>query len=166
MCAHIPSPRALQTSIRRWIGNEQWNRPFAVTLTMKQGQMMHDGDRQLYVALTPEIASQNLRHFLNVLNRKVFGSASKRHGKRVNSVAVLEGGNGKRLHYHLILDCPRDEQIGMFPLLIDRAWQSTNWSYDLIDIKQCDDGWLNYMTKLRDKPDFASSFDWMNTALN
>jgi hypothetical protein len=33
-----------------------------------------------YIRLTPIEASQNLRHFLNVVNRKVFGSGGVRKG--------------------------------------------------------------------------------------
>lgn len=112
------------------------------------------------MALTPDFATRNLRHFLNLVNKRIYGSSAQRNGKRIRSVAVQEGGQYKRLHYHLMLDCPRDELVMEFPAILTKAWVSTDWGYPQIDIQPCDQGWLNYMTKLRDKADFASAFDW------
>jgi hypothetical protein len=40
------------------------------------------------------------------------------------------------------------------------------WGYDQIEVRpDADRGWLNYITKLRDKPDFASAIDWVNVRL-
>ena len=58
------------------------NNSFGVTLTLKQGiknQKLDDIS-----------CSQNLKHFLNVLNQKVFGNKVKRFGKRLKVLPVLE----------------------------------------------------------------------------
>lgn len=154
---------SLQNSLRQWVDIDRWNYPFGLTLTLKQ-RIWIDNDRGRHgVTLTPEDGSRNLRHFLNILNKQVYGSSSQRHGKGLPVLPVLEGGSSKRLHYHLIIDCPRDDLIEVFPTMIVLAWRRTLWGYDQTDVKPCDQGWLNYITKLRDKPDFASSIDWMNT---
>lgn len=148
---------AMQSSLREWLKMDKWHSPFAVTLTLKQ-RLWLDGGAS--VALTPDLASRNLRHFLNLVNKRVYGSSAQRNGNRIRSVVALEGGHFKRLHYHLMLDCPRDELTMEFPAILTKAWVSTDWGYPQIDIQPCDQGWLNYMTKLRDKADFASAFDW------
>lgn len=154
----------LQRSIRQWLDIGCWHHPFAATLTLKQQIGGDGGVSSAAESLTPEIASRNLRHFLNVLNKHVYGSAAHRFGKRLPVFPILEGGGGKRLHYHLAIDCPRDDLIEAFPAMIVTAWRKTLWGYDQTFVTPCDAGWFTYMTKLRDKPDFASSIDWMNAA--
>lgn len=155
---------SIQKSVRHWIDIDGWNHPFAVTLTLKQRIGGDGGVSCVTERLTPEIASRNLKHFLNVMNKQVYGSAAQRHGKCLPVFSVLEGGMGKRLHYHIAIDCPRDDLIDVFPAMVVTKWRKTLWGYDQTDVKPCDTGWLTYITKLRDKPDFASSIDWMNTA--
>ena len=157
------SAQAIQNSVRQWVDIDTWHHPFAVTLTLKQRIGGDGGVSAASESLTPEIASRNLRHWLNVMNKQVYGSAAQRHGRRLPVFAVLEGSSGKRLHYHLIIDCPRDELTVAFPAMVVTTWRKTLWGYDQTVVKPCDAGWLTYMTKLRDKPDFASAIDWMNT---
>jgi hypothetical protein len=154
---------ALQASFRKWVNIETWQAPFAATLTLRQCITVWDGHQSVRVALTEQSASQNFRHFLNKLNRSVYGKAAQRFGKGVSVIPVLEGDADKRLHYHAIIDCPRAELIADLPVIVAEAWRSTQWGYHQTDIQAgADRGWLNYMTKLRDKPDFADSIDWMN----
>ena len=153
---------SLQKSLREWIEIDHWNYPFGITLTLKQ---RIDVDGEVYrssVPLTLDMGSQNLRHFLNVLNKQIYGSSFTRYGKRLFVIPVLEGGGLKRLHYHVVVDCPRDELIGRFPSLITQTWRSTQWGYHQTVVEPCDRGWINYITKLRDKPDFGTSIDWLN----
>lgn len=155
-------PELMQSAVREWLLVDDWNCAFALTLTLKQRIGGDGGISAPATSLTREIASQNLKHFLNVLNKQVHGAAAQRHGKRLPVFSVLEGGNGKRLHYHLVIDCPRDDLIEVFPAMVVLAWRKTLWGYGQTDVKPCDAGWVNYMTKLRDKPDFASAIDWEN----
>jgi hypothetical protein len=113
--------------------------------------------------LNHDRASQNFRHFANMLNASVYGKAFKRFGNRLRVIPVIEGGNGKRLHYHVIIDCPRDDLRGNFTTMIQEAWKRTAWAdqqtYILAD---ADDGWKTYISKTRDKPVFADAIDWLN----
>lgn len=156
------SPELIQSTLREWLCVDDWNHAFALTLTLKQRIGGDGGISAAATSLTREIASQNLKHFLNVMNKQVYGSASQRHGKRLPVFSVLEGGNGKRLHYHLAIDCPRNDLIEVFPAMVILTWRTTLWGYDQTHVTPCDAGWVNYMTKLRDKPDFASAIDWEN----
>lgn len=163
--SHVTTTQ-FQTSIRQWIAHSEWHAPFAVTLTMRQCVTFQNGFSSTKLWLTESAAVQNLRHFLNRLNRSVFGKAASRYGKGVGCIPVLEGGGDKRLHYHAIIDCPRSELCADFPLFIADHWRSTQWGYWQVDCQpNADLGWLTYITKFRDKPDFADAIDWTNLRL-
>lgn len=152
-----------QSSIREFAQIDHWRAPHAVTLTMKQGIHVANGRQFAMTFLDNRKAAQNLSHFHTILSRKVLGTPAKRFGERLPMIPVIEGGNGKRLHYHTLIDCPRDEFAAEFPALIRETWLKTQWGYREIDIQsQADDGFLFYMTKLRDKPNYADAVDWMN----
>ena len=90
-----------------------------------------------------------MRHFINRLSKKVFGNAASRHGKAVPIIPVIEGGNGKRLHYHAVIDCPRNDLIGQFPTMIHETWLETPWGLRETDIQTyADAGWVTYISKL------------------
>ena len=46
------------------------------------------------------------RHFMNLLNRAVFGNAARRYGKRLRVIAVLEKGLNSPWHYHAAIEPP------------------------------------------------------------
>lgn len=151
--------RQYQQAFREYADFSGWNAPYAVTLTLRQS--ITNGLHR--VGLTPELAQQNLRHFLNMLNNQTLGSAFKNYGKAIPVIPVLEGGQFKRLHYHLAIDCPRDNLKEEFPQLVQRLWSRTQWGYDEVDIQaDADNGWISYMTKFRDKHSLEYAIDWTN----
>jgi hypothetical protein len=85
-----------------WVQLDRWQAPFAVMLTMRQCVTVPNGTTSVTQWLTDTAATQNMRHFLNKLDRSVFGKAAVRFGKRIGCMPVLEGGAGKRLHYHAV----------------------------------------------------------------
>lgn len=133
--------------------------PFAFTLTLKQVLPA------LRIRLTPELAKQNCRHFLNVLNYKLFGKAYQRHGKRVKVVAVLEWSPGERYHYHGLMDCPAALDLYTLPDVVCDSWRKTQWGYHEAEIIPAYDrvGWLNYITK---QSDLAEAIDWENCVIS
>jgi hypothetical protein len=152
-----------QQAFRDFIHIHGWNAPFAVTLTMKQGVKVETTYGSQITRLTNELASQNLRHFLNLLNKRVYGNAHVRFGSSVRVIPILESGRDKRRHYHLMIDCPRNDLKGLFPQLVRTFWAQTQWGYDQIDIQaDADNGWINYISKLNDKPSFNDAIDWVN----
>jgi len=121
------------------------------------------GNAQTLVSLTRDAANQNYRHFLNLLSGMVLGKAATRFGKRLNAISTIEGGDRRRLHIHALIDCPRDDLLGSFPTLIKQAWRRTQWGHGQIDIQPgADAGWINYISKFRDKPVYADAIDWEN----
>jgi hypothetical protein len=154
---------SIQSSFRKFCSTKHWNLPLELTFTMKQSL---SGP---FRRLDSIRASQNLRHFLNVLNSRVFGNAHKRFGKGVRVVAVLEGTSTKRLHYHLIIDCPPGFDPMNLQCLVTECWQKTEWAdqrtYVTVSNANTSDGFLVYMSKLRDKESYSDSIDWENTRL-
>ena len=152
-----------QQAFRDFTPTNGWNAPVAVTLTMKQGIPVEDQYGRTIIRLTPERASQNLSHFLNLLNKRVNGKAHTKFNVRIPVIPILEGGSGKRLHYHLTIDCPRDDLKDGFPYLIQSLWKRTRWGYDQIDVQaNADKGWITYSSKIGDKPVYLDSIDWVN----
>jgi hypothetical protein len=134
-----------------------FNCPLAVTLTLKQCYRVNG----IVDWIDPIKASQNLRHFLNVLNRKSFGKVGVRKERRLDCYPVLEDAAG-RLHYHLCLEKPKTRTPEQFTALIHQVWGKTRFGYREIDVRPCDDGWIDYMTKFRSKPNLPDSIDWNN----
>ena len=125
---------------------------FGVTLTLKQGIKNQK--------LDTISSSQNLRHFLNVLNQKCFGNQSKRFNKRLKVLPVIERSKGKRLHFHLTLENPFPNDPNRFSYLIESVWKKTRFGHNHIHINSnIDEGWNDYITKFDHKDD---EVDWMN----
>ena len=66
-----------------------WGEFCDVTLTLKQG---HQPDSGGWVKIDDYRCRQAFRHFMNLLNRAVYGSAFRRYGKRLRVLPVLEKG--------------------------------------------------------------------------
>jgi len=157
--------RLIQKALREWLDISYWKAPCSLTLTMKQYRREWSGSRPVTIFLSTSIASQNLRHFLNLLNRRLMTRSEFRKGRRLFVFPTLEGGDRKRLHYHLTIDRPPNVTLGEFSDEIEREWSKTHWGDRRIELKTADNGWVNYMTKLADKPVFSDSFDWDNANL-
>jgi hypothetical protein len=159
-----PSPNHdIQNVFREFACIDHWRSPHAVTLTMKQGIRAPYEPAAATEYLDQQKASRNFRHFMNLLNRRVLGKRFQHHDERVSVIPVIEGGRTKRLHYHAAIDCPRPDLEGLFPLIIQSTWNRTKWAYGIIDIQSnADSGWINYISKTRDKPSYADAIDWEN----
>ncbi|MEG8052906.1 hypothetical protein QP185_05960 [Sphingomonas aerolata] len=113
--------------------------------------------------LDADKASQNMSHFHSILSRRVLGKPriSVRYARQDDSGAGAQQEG--RLHYHALIDCPRAELQGAFPALIQDIWARTQWGHRQNDIQaDADDGFKFYISKLRDKPDYADAVDWAN----
>jgi hypothetical protein len=138
----------LQQSIRSHTYLQNLSNWFGVTLTFKQRL---NGNR-----LDEISSSQNLRHFTNLLNKRVFGNRSKRFGSKVEIIPVLERSKMDRYHYHLCLRKPETHSDQKFETVIRECWLKTRWGYNEIHIhRQIDNGWVDYITK-------SDDIDWNN----
>ena len=175
---HNPfSARAQRAAVLEFCTLNGWNNVIAVTLSFRQSRTFPiTREQRKALGNVPEYfcgpmserldydkCTQNLRHFMNVINSKVYGNVFKRYGKRLRFIAVIEGGRGKRLHCHAAIDCPEDFDLDNFQALIKGVWEKTHWGYHEVKlVADSDHGWLDYMMKLRDKEHYDLSIDWLN----
>ena len=146
----------LKSHIRNYLDNVDLSRFIGVSLTMKQNV-----DGQI---LDPFLSSQNLRHFMNLLNKKVYGNRFSRYGLKLQIFPVLENSVRDRLHYHLIIESPVDMDFDRLNHIIHTLWMTTRFGYREFHIDQTiDDGWIKYITKFLHKDD---QVDWENVHLN
>ena len=146
------SYKELNGRLKEYVKDFDVNNTFGVTLTLRQGIKNQKLD---------EIScSQNLRHFLNVLNQKVFGNRVKRFNKRLRVLPILEMSKGNRLHYHLTLENPYPKDPNRFSDLIEVVWNKTKFGHRHIHIhKNVNWEWNDYITKFKNSND---QIDWMN----
>jgi hypothetical protein len=150
---------AIRQALLAFCQTKTWINPQAVTLTLRLARWQ-DG---LRASLTPSDAQQNLRHFLNVLHKRL-GSYGfpKRNG--LQRLPIFEGTDVVRPHIHMMLDRPGCIDVGRYADLIHREWAHTFWGHELVTVEPCTsaEGWLEYITKLRSKADYADAIDWTN----
>jgi len=129
----------------------------SVTLTAKQ---YADGER-----LDQERLEENIKRFLKFLNRKVFGNAHNRFGKRIKVWSVIEGGtNDMRLHAHLALERPEHVPYFKFSEKIRDAWNKTKFGHRIIQVEPSYPGWIEYSLKSKSKKNgVLPAIDWTNT---
>lgn len=159
--------KTLQRAVRKWMTSSNWSNPFAVTLNLKQVATVQSDRGPISLPLDTMAASQNLRHFLNRLNKQFHGNAAQRYGLKLPTIPVLEGGQEKRFHYHLVIDFPPSADLNeVYPLIVCE-WQNTQWGYGRTDVQSAyhENGWIDYITKLHSKSDIMDSIDWQNIHL-
>lgn len=153
----------IQQAFREFADISHWHSPHAVTLTMKQGVRDPMEPASATECLTRDKAEQNFRHFINLLNRKVLGKRFQHHGICLPVIPVIEGTKTKRMHYHAVIDCPRDDLKEGYAELIQSLWVKTKFGYRETNIQaDCDKEWTKYMSKLKDKTSIADAIDWIN----
>lgn len=136
----------------------------AVDLNFKKFIYLQDGRMKRKVYLTREIAEKNVRHFLNILNKNVYGNASHRFNKKINVFSVFEGGNNnKQLHIHMTMDVPEHIERDKFVSLVSELWIKTdfgNRNMCIQDIYEIN-GRHQYMLKKRTKVEDIQSSTFM-----
>lgn len=150
----------LQGVIRQFYNDHRVPNPINITLTQKQ---IVEGQR-----IDDEISSANFRHFRNLLNRRLFGNAHKRHGRQLAMLVVREDGAWHRHHLHAIIEKPASLTTEEFIALVMECWGNTRFGYREYHFEEPADrdreaGWINYCLKKRTKADVASSIDWANS---
>jgi hypothetical protein len=147
---------AINRSTFDWLSKVDFSDMYAVTLTMKQNNNGTPLDRIM--------ASQNLRHFLNVTNQKIFGNAFRRYGSKLQVLPFIELSAWHRLHYHLSIEKPDYIQEHKFSEILENSWLKTNFSRKEIDIKKIhSSGWLLYCLKSKDS---TQAIDFENLHFN
>ena len=104
-----------------------------------------------------------MRHFLNVLNKQVYGNASQRFNKRLKCIPILEKDDNTRLHYHLILEhlSQRNMRPETYFMIMQKLWKFGNVKSEglFCNDDESKTGWLSYITKTETKYDKNESKD-------
>ena len=147
-----------------------WGEFCDVTLTLKQG---HQADSGGWIKIDPYRCRQAFRHFMNLLNKAVYGSAFRRHGKRLRVLPVLEKGEVRarslrrwergtsgRWHIHCAVELPPHFDAFALETLIGDCWAKVELGHRRILVRDgANAGWINYMLKDRQKSEFDGLLD-------
>lgn len=146
----------LRNEINSFIKNTNSVGMLGISLTLKQKS---NGEKLDTINM-----SQNFRHFMNILNSKVYGKRFKRFNQQLRVLPVIEMSQDNRFHYHLILEVPEVTTNLWLGEEVKNAWKKTKFGYRQIDIQSItDDGWTDYITKFKTKED---QVDWVNVHWN
>ena len=146
-------------------------RPFCdVTLTLKQALQSEMG---AWIKVDDYSCRQAFRHFMNLLNRAIYGAAFRRHGKRLRVLPVLEKGEVRasalrswergtfgRWHIHCAIELPSHLRAVALEKLIRSCWAKVELGYGRILVRdRANAGWINYMLKVSQKTEFDGFLD-------
>jgi hypothetical protein len=136
---------------------DHWRSICAVTFTLRQSWRADNGKM---IWLDANQCTKAFRVFMHRLDRAVYGNAVIRFEKRVRVIPVLEKDEFGRWHIHAAIELPESLQPFQFEALIRQCWSKVDWAYDHIDFQEyADDGWRDYMLKLRQKSGFEAWSD-------
>jgi hypothetical protein len=145
--------------------------PFCdVTLTLKQSRQSDSGG---WVKINDYRSRQAFRHFMNLLNRAVYGPAFRRYGKRLRVLPVLEKGEVRaralrswehgrsgRWHLHGAIELPSHFDAIALESVIHHCWAKVEWAHGRILVRDgANAGWVSYMLKDRQKSEFDDFLD-------
>ena len=136
-----------------------WGESLALTLNLKQCRHVTDLDknRTFKIWITESDIHNTVRHFVNLLNRRMFGNHWKRDGRRLEVLAVSEKSN--RHHLHLRIKTPiqtantlselkANSQITLRLITaITECWKKLDWSYSRKRLTHANNGWTEYQFK-------------------
>jgi hypothetical protein len=146
-------------------------RPFCdVTLTLKQARHSEMG---AWIKIDDYSCRQAFRHFMNLLNRAVYGAAFRRHGKRLRVLPVLEKGEVRgralrscergtsgRWHIHCAIELPLHLRAVALEKLIRACLAKVQLGYNRILVRdRANAGWISYMLKDSQKSEFDGFLD-------
>ena len=145
--------------------------PFCdVTLTLKQARQSEGGR---WIRIDDYPCRQAFRHFMNLLNRAVYGAAFRRYRKRLRVLPVLEKGELRtralrareygtsgRWHIHCAIELPSHLDAISLEKLVRDCWAKVEWGYRRILVRDgANADWINYMLKDRQKSEFDGFLD-------
>ena len=138
-----------------------WRSLVALTFNLKQTIKVPIGGFQIVDELT---AKKAFKEYMRQLNRRIYGSANRRHAKRLRVIPILEKSANRRWHYHAAIEPPSFMDPADFGKLAMALWLKTDFGYDRGDVAvNPDAGWITYMAKLRSKSEFEHYYDCIDT---
>jgi hypothetical protein len=128
---------AFESAKSHFFDTSSWGAFCDVTLTLKQARQPDSGG---WLKIDDYRCRQAFRHFMNLLNRAVYGAAFRRYGKRLRVLPVLEKGEVRaralrswdrgtsgRWHIHCAIELPSHfDGIALENLICD-CWAKVEW---------------------------------------
>lgn len=114
------------------------DRVVVVNFDFKKSAYMKDQATQgkVHRLLTEDNARQNVKHFLNILNKKVYGNAAKRFNKKVHAIPVIQGGTkNNQLHLHMTVVVPERFKRDEFVTLMSNLWTKTHFGNSVTKVQ-------------------------------
>lgn len=154
----------------RFFDATSWG-PFCdVTLTLRQARQSELGT---WIRVDDYPCRQAFRHFMNRLNRAVYGAAFRRYGKRLRVLPVLEKGDvgagalrsseygtAGRWHIHCAVELPSHLDAVSLEKLVRTCWSNVELGCGRILVRDgANAGWIDYMLKNRQKSEFDTLLD-------
>ncbi|HEY1612111.1 MAG TPA: hypothetical protein VGF97_00285 [Rhizomicrobium sp.] len=167
-CTYRPDPFESAKSLL--FDTTNW-RPFCdVTLTLKQACQSDNG---AWIKIDDYPCRQAFRHFMNLLNKAVYGAAFRRHRKRLRVLPVLEKGEVRasalrswergtcgRWHIHCAIELPTHLDGVALEKLIRRCWGRVELGCSRILVRDgANAGWIGCMLKSHQKAKFDCFLD-------
>jgi hypothetical protein len=139
----------------------QWRSVVGLTLNLKQSVVTaFDG----FIRLDELAAKKTFRHFMNLLNRRIYNFAFRRYGKRLRVIPILEKSAEGRWHYHAAIEPPLFIDASSFGDIAMGVWLQTDLGYGHGEVvADVDAGWIAYMAKLRCKSGLEAYTDCIDT---
>jgi hypothetical protein len=139
----------------------RWRSVVGLTLNLKQSVVTASGG---FVRLDELMAKKAFRHYMNMLNRRIYNSAFRHHGKRLRVIPILEKSEDGRWHYHVAIEPPEFMEAESFGNIAMVIWLGTFLGYGHGEISaSVDAGWSAYMAKRRGKSGLEGYFDSIDT---
>lgn len=153
-------------TVQYWLSEYDWKGSLAVTAHYSD-RFLHYFNNQNKERLWFAAITINTK-FLNKLNKRVFGNASKRFGKKVECLIVIEQ-EASKTHMHAMIKIPSHKTAIDFEENIQDAWMKTlNTNRDikisLNDNRTFRQNFGGYITK-EVKPNNTDCIDWSNSIL-
>jgi hypothetical protein len=142
-----------------------WRSRIGLTLNLKQSVTTGLGG---FVPVDELMAKKAFKHYMNILDRRIYGPANRRHGKRLKVVPILEKSASGRWHYHAVMEPPDYMPATDFGAFAMDTWLNTPLGYGHGQVSlNVDEGWTHYMVKFSAKAGFEHYLDCIDTnALN
>ena len=147
-----------------------WGAFCDVSLTLRQA---HRADNGGWINIDHYQCQKAFRHFMNLLNKAVYGSAFRRYGKRLRVLPVVERGEVRtrslrrcergisgRWHIHCAMELPPHVDAPTLETLIGVCWAKVELGHSRILVRDgANAGWINYMLKKGQKSEFDDLLD-------
>lgn len=149
-----------QNALAELCDTSQWRAIVGITLNLKQSAQTLDGS---FTLIDEHACKKAFRRFSNALNREIYRSAHRHHGKRLRIIPLLERSASGRWHYHVAVEPPEFMDGEVLATLAMKRWEQTDLGYGHGQVcAQADIGWLKYMTKFRTKEIFEDFLDCLD----